>query len=62
MKDPSLVTTPGKFDKELLQPMYARIYETYRKHSSTKIMYFEPGQFPDTAGVDGGKIFPLGFT
>ena len=25
-------------------------------------MYFEPGQFPDTAGVDGGRITPLGFT
>lgn len=25
-------------------------------------MYWEPGQFPDTVGVDGGKIFPLGFS
>jgi len=25
-------------------------------------MYWEPGQFPDTAGVEGGKIFPLGFS
>ena len=24
-------------------------------------MFYEPGQFPDTAGVEGGKIFPLGF-
>ena len=25
-------------------------------------MYFEPGQFPDTIGVNGGLIFPTGFT
>lgn len=25
-------------------------------------MYYEPGQFPDTVGVEGGKVFPLGFT
>ena len=62
MKDPSIVMTPGKFNKDLLQPLYARIYNIYRKYSNKKIMYFEPGQFPDTVGVEGGKIFPLGFT
>lgn len=25
-------------------------------------MYFEPGQFPDAMGIDGGKVYPLGFT
>jgi hypothetical protein len=42
--------------------MYARIYNTYRQNSEKKIMYFEPGQFPDTMGIDGGKVYPLGFT
>jgi hypothetical protein len=60
--DPSIITTPGKFDMVKLQPMYARIYDTYRQHSNKKIMYYEPGQFPDTMGIDGGKVYPLGFT
>jgi endoglycosylceramidase len=62
MKDSTIVMTPGKFDKDLLQPMYAKVYEIYRKYSAKKIMYWEPGQFPDTVGVDGGLVFPLGFT
>jgi hypothetical protein len=41
--------------------MYERIFGIYKKYSQTKIMYYEPGQFPDTVGVDGGKVFPLGF-
>ena len=60
--DPTLITEVGKFDRVKLQPLYSRIYNTYRQHSNKKIMYFEPGQFPDTAGVDGGRITPLGFT
>ncbi len=60
--DPSLVKEPGKFNRVKLQPLYQNIYNVYRKHSNKKIMYFEPGQFPDTAGVEGGRITPLGFT
>jgi hypothetical protein len=58
--DPSIVETPGKFDKDLLQPLYSRVFDKYKLHDSSKIMFFEPGQFPD--GVNGhGDVFPLGF-
>jgi endoglycosylceramidase len=62
MIDPSIAMEQGKFNRELLQPLYERTFQTYYKNSQKKIMYFEPGQFPDTVGVDGGKVFELGFT
>jgi aryl-phospho-beta-D-glucosidase BglC (GH1 family) len=31
MLDPTIVTETGKFDRTLLQPMYTRLYEVYRK-------------------------------
>ena len=42
--------------------MYQKNFETYQKYDKSKIMFFEPGQFPDTIGVFGGLIFELGFT
>ena len=46
----------------MLQPLYEKVFKIYQKYNSMKMMYFEPGQFPDTVGVDGGQVFPLGFT
>jgi hypothetical protein len=60
--DPTLITEPGKFDRVKLQPLYSRIYDVLMIQNDDKIMFFEPGQFPDTAGVNGGRITPLGFT
>lgn len=61
-KDPALALIPGTFDRELLQPMYKRSYDTYQKHDKTKIMFFESAQYPDEEGIFGGIIFNLGFT
>jgi hypothetical protein len=57
-----LLIEEGVFDSEKLQPLYKKCYSTYQKYDKSKIMFFEPGQFPDTLGVDGGIVLPLGFT
>jgi len=31
--DPSIVMTPGKFDRELLQPLYTRLFQSYQNNS-----------------------------
>lgn len=62
-KDPSIIYTPGKFDNIGLEPLYARAYnEAYIPADSSKIMFFEPTQFPDTIGLLGGLIPNLGFS
>lgn len=61
-KHPELVLVPGKFDKEILQPLYKDSFNVYQKYDQSKIMFFETPQFPDTFGVGGGKVFPAGFT
>lgn len=48
LKDPSLFLEPGKFDRVGLEPLYKRAFEeAYYPADPTKIMFFEPGQFPD---------------
>ena len=42
--------------------MYKRAYDEYYKADNSKIMFFEPGEFPDEIGILGGFVFPLGFT
>lgn len=43
--------------------MYKRTFDVYQKHDASKIMYFEPGEFPDEVGVGNeGLVFNLGFT
>lgn len=39
---------PGQFDKKQLNPLYEKIYKKYKDADEKSIMYFEPGQFPDT--------------
>ena len=54
---------PGKFDKVSLQPLYERVFnEAQLPADPTKIMFFEPGEFPDQIGILGGFVFNLGFT
>ncbi len=54
--DPEYFYSPGSFDRKVLQPLYKRIFETaYLPASSSKIMFYEPAQVPDT-------VFPVGFT
>ena len=53
---------PGHFDKNYLAPMYAKIFEKYQNHDSTKQMWFEPVPFPDFYPVFGGEVFSVGFT
>lgn len=60
--DPTLVTEHGKFDRTHLQPMYKKLFDVYQKHDISKAMYFEPAEFPDEIGVEGGLVFNLGFT
>jgi len=43
--------------------MYKRTYDVYQKHDTSKIMYWEPAEFPDEVGVgENGLVFNLGFT
>lgn len=62
LKDPSLVLEPGKFDRTLLQPMYKRVFDSYQQSDKSKIMWFEPAEFPDEIGAFGGIVYNLGFT
>jgi hypothetical protein len=53
--NPEYFYSPGSFDHQVLQPLYKRIFETaYLPASSSKIMFYEPAQIPDT-------VFPVGF-
>jgi hypothetical protein len=52
---------PGTFDKRNLTPIYERIYAKYKDALPENIMFFEPSQFPDVAGVFSGFVFNLGF-
>ena len=61
-EEPSLILEPGLFDREKLQPLYKKAFDIYQKHDPTKIMYYEPAEFPDEVGVAGGFVFNLGFT
>jgi hypothetical protein len=62
LKDLSL-NKPGKADKELLAPMYTKIFEGYQANNVNNTMWFEPVQVPDQipAGGAGGLQFPVGF-
>lgn len=42
--------------------MYKRAYDEYFKADSSKMMFFEPAEFPDEIGILGGFVFNLGFT
>lgn len=46
LKKPHL-NLPGKFDHERLEPMYAKVFERYKKNDPDSIMYFEPATYPD---------------
>jgi endoglycosylceramidase len=47
-KDASLFYSPGRFDLQVLQPLYGRIFkEAYFPADDTSLMFFEPAQIPD---------------
>lgn len=55
-----LLNTPGKADKELLAPMYEKIFAKYQANSVNNTMWFEPVQVPDQIpegipGTTGGQ-------
>lgn len=53
---------PGYMDLHMLQPMYKKIYDVYQKYDTSKIMFYEPPQGPDTVPLFGGLVFPVGFS
>jgi aryl-phospho-beta-D-glucosidase BglC (GH1 family) len=60
-KNPELWYQVGTFDASVLQPLYSRIYEeAYAPASDSKIMFFEPAQFPDTVFHTGFTALPAG--
>ena len=60
-KDAALIYEPGLFDQTILQPMYKRIFtEAYLPADPTKIMFFEPTQFPDMFFASGFTEVPGG--
>lgn len=60
--DPTLFGIPGKFDRTYLQPFEKRAYDIYQKHDKSKIMFWEPTQFPDFIPLFGGIALTLGYT
>lgn len=42
--------------------MYKRAFEAYQESDKSKLMFFEPSEFPDEMGIFGGFVFNLGFT
>jgi len=59
--NPELWYDVGRFDGTVLQPLYSRIFEeAYAPASDSKIMFFEPGQFPDTVFHTGFTALPAG--
>lgn len=59
--NPDLFYMPGEFDKATLQPLYKRVFEEAYLPVGGR-MWFEPAQFPDFYGIEGGIVFNLGFT
>lgn len=52
----------GHFDTEELVPMYTRVFEKYKAANPESVMFFEPGQFPDTYPYGRyGMVNKLGF-
>ena len=50
--NPELVYEPGRFDRTALQPLYHRVFqEAYHPADASKLMFFEPAQFPDFFGT-----------
>lgn len=52
----------GRADKEYLQPLYEKIQAAVRAVDASKIMMYEPVQFPDTFPILGGIVSHAGFT
>jgi len=62
VKDPTL-QIPGVMDHKHLTPTYAKVFDKYIKNDEKAIMWFEPVTGPDVNGnLNGGTIFPVGFT
>jgi hypothetical protein len=57
---PSLLL-PGNADRQLLAPMYTRLFETYQANDPSSVMWFEPFMFPDILGVGPYPVIPVGF-
>jgi endoglycosylceramidase len=61
LKDTLNTLYPGHFDKNNLAPLYAKINEKFQAVSKENVMWFEPGQFPDSIPVFGHLIGEVGF-
>ena len=53
---------PGVADRDLLDPLYSKIFEKYMKNDDKSVMWFEPPPQPDTLPINGGMVSPVGFT
>jgi hypothetical protein len=53
---------PGKFDKEIVQPLWQKLNAVIRKVDTQKIIFFEGVMMPGTYPLFGGIINPMGFT
>ena len=52
---------PGVADEKILGPLYAKIFDKYKKNDDKAVMWFEPPPQPDTLPVDGGTVAHVGF-
>lgn len=59
--EPTLLFEFHKFDHAVLQPMYKRVHSTIRQNDDSKIIFFEPAQFPDTFPTERGDVNNVGF-
>ena len=62
IKDAINTIYPGHFDHNNLAPLYTKINAKLQAASSANIMWFEPGQFPDTLPfTKEGLVMNVGF-
>jgi len=43
--------TFGHYDSTELTPLYTKVFEKYMDANKENLMFFEPGQFPDTLPI-----------
>ena len=54
-EDPTLLD-PGRADRDVLGPFYARAAAVIRRHDPEGIIFFQPATFPDTLPFASGPV------
>ena len=57
----AFLEVPGVADREVLDPLYSKIFDKYIKNDDKAVMWFEPPPQPDTLPIAGGTVAPVGF-